>query len=65
MKRFVMTGVACLGLAVCMTVPARSAGKTDPQLTKLAKEWEAAFNAKDPAKVAMLYAEDGIVNPPN
>lgn len=65
MKRFVTAGVACLGLAVSLTGPAWSGGKTDPQLTKLAKEWEAAFNAKDPAKVAMLYAEDGIVNPPN
>jgi uncharacterized protein (TIGR02246 family) len=34
-------------------------------VTKVAKQWEAAYNAKDPAKLAMLYAEDGTLNPPN
>ena len=65
MKRFVSVGVAWVWLAVPLTGLAQSGGKTDPQLTKLAKQWEAAFNAKDPAKVAALYAEDGVVNPPN
>ena len=44
---------------------AQTADKTDPQLTKLAKQWEAAYNAKDAAGVAALYAEDAAVNPPN
>jgi ketosteroid isomerase-like protein len=65
MKRSVMVGIVWVGLAVPLTGIAQSAGKTDARLTKLAKQWEAAFNAKDPAKVAMLYVEDGIVNPPN
>ena len=57
MKRSVVDGVACVGLALPLTGFAQSAGKTDPRLTKLAKQWEAAFNAKDPAKVAMQYVE--------
>jgi ketosteroid isomerase-like protein len=65
MKRFVVAGVAWVGLAVPLMGLAQSGGKTDPRVTKLAKQWEAAYNAKDPAKVAMQYAEDGIVNPPN
>jgi uncharacterized protein (TIGR02246 family) len=60
--------VACaLGLAM-MGAPASTQmqpGKTLPELTKLAKEFEAAFNAKDAAKVAGLYAEDAIVMPAN
>lgn len=40
-------------------------GKTDPSLDKLDKEFLAAFNAKDAAKVASLYAEDALVMPPN
>jgi uncharacterized protein (TIGR02246 family) len=39
--------------------------KTDPLLSKLAKEWADAFNAKDAAKVAALYTEDATFNPPN
>jgi len=65
MNRFVVVGVACVWLAVSATGFAQSGGKTDPRLTKLAKQWEAAYNAKDFAKVATLYGEDGIVNPPN
>jgi uncharacterized protein (TIGR02246 family) len=40
-------------------------GKTDPALNKLASEFEAAFNAKDAAKVASFYAEDAVAMPPN
>jgi uncharacterized protein (TIGR02246 family) len=43
----------------------RSQGKTDPALDKLAKEFMAAFNAKDAAKVAALYAEDAVLMPPD
>jgi ketosteroid isomerase-like protein len=43
----------------------QSAGKTDPALTKLAKELEAAFNMKDASKVAAFYTEDAALNPPN
>jgi uncharacterized protein (TIGR02246 family) len=34
-------------------------------LNKLTAEFEAAFNAGDAAKVASMYAEDGVVMPPN
>lgn len=46
-------------------VMAQMKGKTDPAITKLAKEFEVAFNAKDAAKVAAFYAEEATVNPPN
>lgn len=39
--------------------------KTDPTLSKIAADWAAGFNAKDCAKVASLYAEDGVLMPPN
>lgn len=38
---------------------------TDPALNKLAAEFQAAYNAKDAAKLASLYAEDAVVMPPN
>jgi uncharacterized protein (TIGR02246 family) len=40
-------------------------GKTDPTLSKLTKEYMAAFNAKDATKVAALYTEDATLNAPN
>jgi uncharacterized protein (TIGR02246 family) len=59
-------------LAVAVTVAAalvitavQGQGKTDPALNKLSAEWAAAFNAKDAAKVASLYADDAVVMPPN
>jgi uncharacterized protein (TIGR02246 family) len=60
-------------LAVAITVVAalvvtgivQSQGKTDPALNKLAAEWAAAFNAKDAAKIALLYTDDAVVMPPN
>lgn len=60
-------------LAVAVTVAAalvvtgivQGQGKTDPALNKLAADWAAAFNAKDAAKVASLYAEDAVLMPPN
>ena len=44
---------------------ARTQGKTDPALDKLVVEFEAAFKAKDAAKVASFYAEDAVMMPPN
>jgi uncharacterized protein (TIGR02246 family) len=60
-----------LGVAIVVIATAAYAGvgqtqgKTDPALDKLAKEFMAAFNAKDAAKVASFYAEDAVVMPPN
>lgn len=66
--RAVFCVVAVLGL-VSAVLPnravAQTKAKTEPVLTKLAKEWAAAFNAKQPAKVAALYTEDATLNPPN
>jgi len=39
--------------------------KTDPILNKLAADFATAYNAKDAAKVASMYAEDAVVMPPN
>jgi uncharacterized protein (TIGR02246 family) len=60
--------VAVLGLVsgvLSDRVVAQTKGKTDPVLSKLAKEWADAFNAKNAAKVAALYTEDATVNVPN
>lgn len=57
-----------LALSLAMTGAgawAQTAAKTDPALTKLAKEFCAAFNAKDAAKTAGFYSEDVVFNPPN
>jgi uncharacterized protein (TIGR02246 family) len=40
-------------------------GKTDPTLNKMAADWAAAFNAKDAARLASFYADDGVYMPPN
>ena len=70
MKKLLITTVVLalatgVGLAQYGPDKAQMSGKTDPALTKLAKEWEAAFNAKDVAKVASMYTEDAVVMPPN
>ena len=66
-----MKRVTCMVAAVGLVLGVASGrvlaqtGKTDPTLTKLAKEYMAAFNAKDAAKVAALYTEDATLNAPN
>jgi len=55
-----------LGLALAMTpFLAQAQGKTDPAISKVAKNFADTFNTKDAAKVAALYTEDGVVSPPN
>jgi uncharacterized protein (TIGR02246 family) len=70
MKKQIMTTVVLalamgIGLAQYGAAQAPMSGKTDPALTKLAKAWEAAFNAKDIPKVASMYTDDAVVMPPN
>jgi uncharacterized protein (TIGR02246 family) len=70
MKKQIITTVILalatgIGLAQYGAAQAPMPGKTDPALTKLAKAWEAAFNAKDIAKVASMYTDDAVVMPPN
>lgn len=67
MKR-VLCVLVVLGLVLGILsdrVVAQTKGKTEPTLSKLAKEWADAFNAKDTAKVAAMYTDDATVNPPN
>ena len=57
-----------IGLAQFASAQAPMTGKTDPALTKLAKAWEAAFNAKEIAKVASgdwPREENPLVNAPH
>ncbi len=63
MKRFLI--VVSIAAALGVTAIVQAQGKTDPTLNKLAAELEAAFNAGDAAKVASMYAEDGVAMPPN
>jgi uncharacterized protein (TIGR02246 family) len=57
--------VVAVMLAVSAAGVGRGQGKTDPALDKLAKEFMAAFNAKDAAKLSSFYADDAVVMPPN
>jgi uncharacterized protein (TIGR02246 family) len=62
MRLLMVVGMAA---ALGVTCVVHGQGKTNPALNKLAAEFEAAFNAKDAAKVASFYAEDGVAMPPN
>jgi uncharacterized protein (TIGR02246 family) len=57
--------VVSIAAALGVTGIVQAQGKTDPTLNKLAAEFEAAVNAGDAAKVASMYAEDGVAMPPN
>jgi uncharacterized protein (TIGR02246 family) len=63
--RRIATAVVVTALAIGVAGIAYGQGKTDPTLDKLAREFEAAFNAQDAAKLAAMYAEDAILMPPN
>lgn len=51
--------------ALVATAIVQGQGKTEPVLNKITADYAAAYNAKDAAKVASLYAEDALVMPPN
>jgi uncharacterized protein (TIGR02246 family) len=57
--------VVSLVAAVVVTAVVQGQGKTEPVLDKITADYAAAYNAKDAAKVAALYAEDALVMPPN
>jgi len=63
MRRLVL--VVSVAAVVAVSGMVQGQGKTDPTLNKLAADFQAAYNAKDAAKVASLYAEDAVVMPPN
>ncbi len=56
-----MIPVFVLLMAGCMQAP-----QTDLEGLKAMRDvWQTAFDAKDPAAIAAIYAEDGAVLPPN
>lgn len=57
--RNLLVGIT-LGVAVLLSGDVQAQNKTDPALNKLAAEFEAAYNSGDAAKVASMYAEDGV-----
>jgi ketosteroid isomerase-like protein len=59
--RFCVAGLLALAAAAALG----QTRKTDDALEKLRREFVLAFNAKDAAKIASLYAEDAIAMPPN
>lgn len=58
-------------LLVAMTVGFSALAQNGPKrpaagdFARVSQQWVAAFRAKDAAKVASLYAEDGALMPPN
>ena len=58
------SNIVVAAIAVCLvTAPALAGGSRD--FADLSEAWEAAYNARDAAAVAALYAEDGVMMPPN
>lgn len=59
--KLILAGVAVLAFAV----PSYGQTATSPVLDKLMAEFVVAFNAKDAARLASFYAEDGVLMPPD
>jgi uncharacterized protein (TIGR02246 family) len=58
--------VAAAASAQVAAKKSAAAAAAEPSaLVQLQKEWAAAANAKDSAKIASLYAEDAVLMPPN
>lgn len=58
-----LVGIACVMLALGTGVAA--AGEREDWAEATTRAWEAAFNAGDVAALAAVYAEDGMLLPPN
>src|SRR5439155_21836549 len=57
---------ALVGAAiVAFAATSDSQGKRNPALDKLAVDFQAAFNARDAAKIASMYTSDAVLMPPN
>jgi len=54
----ILYGLALAALVACLAVAAED-------YTDTSERWEKAYNAGDAAAIAALYAEDGILMPPN
>ncbi len=63
MTRRILLGLAVLVLAMPLAAAAQ-AGDLKAQITKLDQAWQMAYNAKNAAGVAALYAEDAKVMAP-
>ena len=63
MKKSAIAVAALAVLVVTGIVQGQS--KTEPILNKMAAEWAAAYNAKDAAKLAGMYAENAVFMAPN
>ncbi len=60
MKKLMISAIVLL-MAGCMQAP-----QTDLEGLKAMQDvWQSAFDAKDPAALAAIYAEDGALLPPN
>ena len=57
------TPMALALATLCVTTAL--AQSTDPALVKRSAEMTTAFNARDAAKVAVLYTDDAVLMPPN
>jgi uncharacterized protein (TIGR02246 family) len=62
-RLFFSTVALILSIACLAAAPA--VADSSKQFANLSKDWEVAYNARDAARVAALYAEDGMVMPPN
>ena len=56
---------AALVLTIACLAAAPAVADSSKEFANLSKDWEVAYNARDAARVAALYAEDGMVMPPN
>jgi uncharacterized protein (TIGR02246 family) len=65
MTRRILLGLAALILTLPISAAAQAGGADlRAQITKLDQAWQTAYNAKDAAGVAALYAEDAKVMAP-
>jgi uncharacterized protein (TIGR02246 family) len=60
-----LAAVLSVVTALVVTAIVQGQGKTEPALNKITADFAAAYNAKDAAKVAGMYAQDAVVMPPN
>jgi len=63
MTRRILLGLTALVLAMPLTAAAQ-AGDLKAQITKLDQAWQTAYNAKNAAGIAALYAEDAKLMAP-
>jgi uncharacterized protein (TIGR02246 family) len=60
-----LTVVVALAITAVTGYAQAPKARVEPAISKLAKEYSDAFNAKDAARAAALYMEDAVLNPAN